>query len=381
MIKRIFIVLTVLLIVTGIAYGHTQNELSFRGEAYHKNPERALEKAKSEALEKMLLSLAGIDIDEERIDRTTYLKDFSDSGTYQEKGGINFTKTLTITSGKLKGLRVRVESSCWKEGELFHAVALVFVDREEAEKARLRRELELALSEIKDSKRTYVQIPQNPGNCMREAITMLAEKFASAVEKDNSIKRIAVFDIAGDGNNTLRKEIISFLSKEKQYQLIERSDIKQILMEQKLSFSGIIDSDTVASPGKILGVDAIIFGEIQKVEEKNKKVSVEAYLKMVNVETGKIIWAGVVKGYSTVGPKTKAVGKHVIFGIISSGIILSTLHIGYSRGLIFPGENPTPIGLFMILFSTGFILLLYKIFYGHIPKFFLSILKSVGMVN
>lgn len=375
------LILISLIVITGMVYAYSEDELSFSGEAYHRNPEMALEQAKSEALEKMLLSLAGIDIDEERVDKTTYFRDFSGSSPYQEKGGIDFRKTLTITSGKLKGLKVRVESSHSKEGNLFHAVAFVSVARREAEKAMLRKELELALSETKDSRRTYAEIPQKPGNCIREAITVLARKFASAIGKDETITRIAVLDIAGDSSNLLRREIISVLSKKKEHQLIERSNIKQILKEQKLSFSAVFDSETAVSPGRILGVDALILGQIQKVEEKDKSALVEAYLKMVNVETGKIIWAGVVEGYSAAGPKTRQVGKHVIFGIISTGIIVGTLHIGYSRGFISPGDNPTPLGLFMILSSTGFLLLLYRIFYSHIPGFFLSILKSFGMAN
>ena len=274
-------------------------ELSFWGQAYHADPGKAREKAKSEALEKMLLSLAGVDIDGKTIDVTRYFKEFSDSGTGEEKGEIVYRKTLTVDTGQLKGLRLRVETSCRQEGDFFNAAAFVFVDKKEAEQAGMRRKLELALSgilEIEGGKKTSVQFPENPGNSMREAIGMLAKKFTSAIVKDDNITRIAVLGIAGDSSNSLREEIISLLFKSEEYQLVER---RAALLEQKLSLSGAVDPETGVSPGKILGVDAIIVGQIRKVEEKHGRASVEAYLKMVSVETGEIIWAGVVEGHST----------------------------------------------------------------------------------
>ena len=274
-------------------------ELSFVGESYDENPDKARGRAKSEALEKMLASLVGIDVEQESIDKVSYSKVFSGSPTLQEKGEIDFRRTLTISSGGLKGLKVRVDSSCSKEGDLFHAVIYVFVDKKEAEKARMRGELERALLEVEDSRTTSIQVPENPGSCLREAITILAEKFTSAIGKHEDVTRIAVLDIAGDSYNSLREEMIMSFFKRQEYELVER---RGAVLEQKLGLSEIIDSRTAVSPGKLLGVDATISGRIKKVEEKDESASLEVYLKMLNVETGKIIWAGVVEGHSTRGP-------------------------------------------------------------------------------
>ncbi len=274
-------------------------ELSFVGEAYDENPEKARQKARSEALEKMLASLVGMDIDQETIDKVSYSKVFSGSPTSQEKGEIDFQRTLTISYGGLKELKVRVDSSCSKEGGLFHAVVCVFVDKKEAEKARMIRELEQALLGVEDSRTTSIQVPENPGSCLREAIAILAEKFVSAIGKHEDVTTIAVLDIAGDSYNSLREEIIISFFKRQEYELVER---RGAVLEQKLGLSGIIDSRTAVSPGKLLGVDATISGRIKKVEEKDESASLEVYLKMVNAETGKIIWAGVVEGHSTKGP-------------------------------------------------------------------------------
>ncbi len=274
-------------------------ELSFVGEGYHEDAQKARARAKAEALEKMLTSLAGIDIDQQSIDKISYSKIFSGSPTSQEKGEIDYRRTLTITSGELKGLKVRVESSCSKEGDLFHAVAYVFVDKREAERARMRKELEQALLEGKDSRAAAIQVPESLGSCLREAITMLAEKFASAIGKHEDVTRIAILDIVGDSHSFITEEITGTLFKRQDYELVER---RGALLEQKLGLSEIIDSNTTVSPGRLLGVDATISGRVKKVEERDEGSSLEVYLKMVSVETGRVIWAGVLEGHSTKGP-------------------------------------------------------------------------------
>ncbi len=94
--------------------------------------------------------------------------------------------------------------------------------------------------------------------------------------------------------------------------LVERQRMDQILEEMKLGQSGLVDESQAAQVGKLLGVEAIITGQVNaavkdswdsetrtrkkgKVEEKydvwcNKRVaSVTANIRIVNVETGQLI--------------------------------------------------------------------------------------------
>jgi hypothetical protein len=93
------------------------------------------------------------------------------------------------------------------------------------------------------------------------------------------------------------------------FTIIERSQIDRVLKEQRMSLSGAIDERTAARVGQLLGIDAIIIGEITweqrkehstrdkitlelKTEKENcteNLVTSEASMKIINVETAEII--------------------------------------------------------------------------------------------
>jgi len=93
--------------------------------------------------------------------------------------------------------------------------------------------------------------------------------------------------------------------------VIERSRIEQILREQSLWESGSIDPKTIKGLGKMLGVDALIMGTVTRYSPDRKEriyirdtrgqIREEIFLveaevgisaRMVDTETGEIIWAG-----------------------------------------------------------------------------------------
>ncbi len=135
----------------------------------------------------------------------------------------------------------------------------------------------------------------------------------------SAIQRVGVirFDGAGLGL-TAGAEPGSAVADEFVFQLlnrgarvIERSRLESVLREHNLWRSGDIDPETVKEMGQILGVDAIIMGTITRfVPDKKERIYVrdregnvreEIFLveaevgisaRMVDVETGEIIWAG-----------------------------------------------------------------------------------------
>ncbi|MCG2726491.1 MAG: CsgG/HfaB family protein [Elusimicrobia bacterium] len=68
------------------------------------------------------------------------------------------------------------------------------------------------------------------------------------------------------------------------YTIIERSMLKQILEEQKLSSSGIVDSKEAVNIGKILGAKLIAVGSIVKLGE-----TYTLNIRFVNGETGEVV--------------------------------------------------------------------------------------------
>jgi len=89
--------------------------------------------------------------------------------------------------------------------------------------------------------------------------------------KKAEIKRIAVKEFDSDDsklNKMLAEWAISVLMDKKDYKVIERILLNQILKEQELSLSGAINQATLAKIGEIDGASHILFGTVGKIGEK-----------------------------------------------------------------------------------------------------------------
>lgn len=93
--------------------------------------------------------------------------------------------------------------------------------------------------------------------------------------------------------------------------VVERARIENILQEHNLNRRGVLDPATVKEAGNILGVDALIMGTVTRyipdrkervyVKDENGNIKEEIFLveaeigistRMVDIETGEVIWAG-----------------------------------------------------------------------------------------
>ena len=73
--------------------------------------------------------------------------------------------------------------------------------------------------------------------------------------------------------------------------VVERNQLKNLIEEQSLGQTGLIDNETAANLGKIVGIDAIIVGSIHVYEEGSPEYFGLSF-RVVDVETGVIIWSG-----------------------------------------------------------------------------------------
>lgn len=97
--------------------------------------------------------------------------------------------------------------------------------------------------------------------------------------------------------------MISELQSTKHFRIIERERLNAILDELKLNLGGLVNPDKAKEVGKILGVDALLFGNLSSVKySKNKqtifiawteeqKVEVDMDARLVNIETGEVLAA------------------------------------------------------------------------------------------
>ncbi|MFH1074990.1 MAG: CsgG/HfaB family protein [Candidatus Firestonebacteria bacterium] len=127
-------------------------------------------------------------------------------------------------------------------------------------------------------------------------------------------RRVAVVEFAnktvyGKRLGTSASDIlVSELGKSGKFILIERERLGKIVEEQKLSLTGIIDSNTAASVGNILGASAIVVGAISNfgvdtessgviiTQSKRQRASCTVEVRVVDVETGRVIYTDSGKG-------------------------------------------------------------------------------------
>jgi TolB-like protein len=97
-------------------------------------------------------------------------------------------------------------------------------------------------------------------------------------------------DTEGSGA-VISERLITRIVNEKVYKIVDRQNLEDILKEQKLQISGIVDTETAKSLGKILGVDAVITGTMLNIN--NNQIELNA--KLIKTETAEILAASSIK--------------------------------------------------------------------------------------
>ncbi len=113
------------------------------------------------------------------------------------------------------------------------------------------------------------------------------------------IRKVAIVDFVGEDRSGSQIATLtqSLLMGTQFYEILERDKLQRVLEEQNLAMAGVVDDATAVEVGKLLGVDAMIFGEVTMydVEDIQKEKMVKE-----RVGTGR---------YRTVEKKDKKTGK------------------------------------------------------------------------
>ncbi len=142
----------------------------------------------------------------------------------------------------------------------------------------------------------------------------------------------AVFGTDQDIGRGISDLLTSQLIRDGKYQVIDRDKLQQILKEQNFSASARVDPTAAAKIGRLLGVDAVVIGDVTQfgkdqrsslghgwsgfglggVGARKSKAVVEVTARVVDVNTGEIVASASGRGESTrsgtdlVGAKTSA---------------------------------------------------------------------------
>ncbi len=142
----------------------------------------------------------------------------------------------------------------------------------------------------------------------------LGPKVLIQVEKPASlylpgVREIAIVDFHGPdySGGQIATLIQSKLMSTAYFDIMERDKLQSLLDEQKLGQTGIIDESTAAEVGKMLGVDAMIFGSVATYEVEPDEKGVQKVERKVG--TGQYEW---VEQYNIFKGKKEKVKREIM---------------------------------------------------------------------
>ncbi len=102
--------------------------------------------------------------------------------------------------------------------------------------------------------------------------------------------------------------LITELAKTGKFIVVERDKLNKLMEEQKLGATGVVDSNTAAQMGKVLGLNAIVTGAISNfgvnttgsdyliTQSKRQSAQTTVDIRVVDAETGQVLYADSGKG-------------------------------------------------------------------------------------
>ena len=106
-----------------------------------------------------------------------------------------------------------------------------------------------------------------------------------------------IFQSAGaDAGEVIASLLAGELANLSNINLVERGQIKNVLGEQKLQMTGVVDSSSAVEIGKILGADAVLIGNVFDYLSWSSLAipgsTVSYSMRIIDVETGKVLTSG-----------------------------------------------------------------------------------------
>lgn len=117
------------------------------------------------------------------------------------------------------------------------------------------------------------------------------------VDVTKKLNKIVVFPFeikSAHWGDEFSDSITHYLFKTGRVDVVERQELEKILKEQRLSMTGLLDSDKSARVGRLLGADVMVLGrgtalDIGQRDQEGKNLVDTFMLKVVSVETGSLL--------------------------------------------------------------------------------------------
>ena len=127
-----------------------------------------------------------------------------------------------------------------------------------------------------------------PDNSLDFQLANLTNQIVESLSHESKSK-IAIIEFSDlNGNVTefgmyLSEELITRLFLTRKFDVIERQLLNQVISEQKLGMTGLIDDESAIAIGKLLGVDAIVSGTVTDLG-----ISLKVNARLIATETGSV---------------------------------------------------------------------------------------------
>ncbi len=133
--------------------------------------------------------------------------------------------------------------------------------------------------------------------CGQATITIRAVE--PGLKQVTGIERLAVLDMLytedAEAGRDISNVIVAELNQAGAFEVMERSAVNRVLEEQKFGTSGVVDTATVTSIGKLLGVDGVVVGEVAAYGSEGRVLgraaSIAVNTRLVSVQSGKVIFS------------------------------------------------------------------------------------------
>jgi Curli production assembly/transport component CsgG len=135
-----------------------------------------------------------------------------------------------------------------------------------------------------------------PRTILLVVLTLCAVAEEPRVVAITPLELVAIDGVRSDGAATIagvmEDQLQAQLSENERVTLVERLRIDQVLKEQSLAVSGLVDPATAARLGQLLKADVVVVGRIRVLADKRRMVTLRA----VAVADAQVLWSGDAQG-------------------------------------------------------------------------------------
>jgi PBP1b-binding outer membrane lipoprotein LpoB len=133
-------------------------------------------------------------------------------------------------------------------------------------------------------------LPIQTANRSDKIDNMLAKMIKDLLSKNFDIETITVWDIqsktVGIDLERIRQQLINKLVNDTNFQVVSRKRLKELLEEQNLALSGVLDVDNAVAIGRLVGIEGFIDGYLS-IDNDHLEIN----LNLIDAKKGLVLWA------------------------------------------------------------------------------------------